>query len=146
MVWEQDNSNKNLSKSLVTLELNGDGRCKLTVHGRTFVVFSRLRSFNVTGFAEVTVKRQGLLVKNVDSNFALTFSQVQKLFLETNAVQPQTGMVNVLIENCQSVRLSNEVISKLRSFVFRRIGNLELSENTFKNAAEGSVIEKVSRE
>lgn len=136
-----------MSKSLVTLELNGDGRCKLTVHGQTFAVFSRLRSINVTGFAEVTIKRHGLLI-NSDSRFALTFSQLQTLFLDTNAVQPQAKLsyVDVLVENCQSVRLSNEVISKLRSFVFRGIGNLELSENTFKYAAENSVIEKVSQQ
>lgn len=144
MIWEPDSGNKNLSKSLVSLELNGDGRSKLTVHGRTFATFARLRSFNVSGFAELTVKQHGLLVKNVDLNFTLTIGRVHNVSLNTNAVQPTAGTVDALVEDCHTVRLSNEVVSKLRSFAFRRIESLELSKNTFKNAAEGSAIEKVS--
>lgn len=129
----------------MTLELTGDGHSsRLTVYGRTFAAFSRLRSFNVSGFAEVTVKQHGLLVKNADANFVLTIGRVRNLSLDTNAVQPTTGgTVDALIEDCHTVRLSKEVVSKLRSFAFRRIESLELSENTFKKAAEGSTIAKV---
>lgn len=147
VTWEPEsgnNNNNNLSKLLVTIELNGDGRSQLTVHGRTFAAFARLRSFNVSEFAEVTVKQHGLLVKNAGLNFALTISRVRNLSLDTNAVHPMAGTVDALVEDCHTVRLSKEVASKLRSFVFRRIDNLELSENTFQKAAEGSAIERVS--
>lgn len=143
MILEQNNNNGNLSQSLVALELNGDGHCNLTIYSKAFAVFSGLRSFNVTEFADVTIKRQGLNVKNVDSNLIVTISHVQRLYLDTNAIQPTFGKLDVLVEDCDTVRLGSEVVSKLRSFEFRRIANLELSNNTFKNAAMSTAIEMV---
>lgn len=139
---EQD---KNLTKSLAELVLSCDGRCRLTVRNKTFAVYNQLRSFAINGFAEVRIRRQGLHVRNKGPNFAVSIAGVQRLYLETSAVQPYAGTVDVVIEDCGEVRLASEVIAKLRSFVFRRIGSLALSENTFKNAADNSVIEKVKR-
>lgn len=84
-------------------------------------------------------------MKNASKHLAVIICKVGQLFLDTNAVQHQLGDVNMLIEDCDSVRLNNEAVSNLRSFTFRRIGKLELSENTFKLAAgKGSSIERVS--
>jgi hypothetical protein len=127
----------------VAIELNGDGRSSLTINIKTFVVFSGLKSFNITKFAQVTIRRQGLNVKNVDTNLAVTISHVQRLHLDTNAIQPTSGKLDVLVEDCNTVQLSSEVVSKLRSFEFHRIANLELSNNSFKNAAMSTAIERV---
>lgn len=146
MTLEQDKNS--LSKWLVAVELCGDGRGKLTVPGRTFALCTALRSFNVSGFAEVTVQRQGLMVKNAAEDtgrLAVAVGRVGRLQLETNALQPTAGTADVLIEDCDTVQLGSEVITRLRSFALRRIGRLELSENTFKNAAGGSTIEKVRK-
>ncbi|XP_026810755.1 uncharacterized protein LOC113552205 [Rhopalosiphum maidis] len=139
-IWEPD---KNLNKSLVLLDLNGDGRCNLTVSHKTLAAFVGLRSFNVTGFNQVTIRSQGVLAKNARTNFTVTISHVHKLYLDTNAFHPYDGTVDVLVEDCDVVGLGSEVVFKLQSFVFRRIGMLELSKNTFKNAAMGSSIKKM---
>ncbi|XP_025203959.1 uncharacterized protein LOC112600850 [Melanaphis sacchari] len=139
-IWEPD---KNLSKSLVVLDLNSDGRCNLTVSYKTLAAFVGLRSFNVTGFDQVIIRSQGILAKNARTNFTVTISHVRQLFLDTNAFHPYVGTVDVLVEDCDVVRLGSEVVFKLQSFVFRRIGILDLSKNTFKNAATGSSIKKM---
>lgn len=144
MTLQQD---ENLTKSLVELVLSCDGQCRLTIEKKKFVVYNQFRSFAINGFAEVRIKRQGLCIRNELRNFAVNISGVRTLTLETNAVQP-TGTVDILIENCGVVRLESEVIANLRSFVFRRIDSLELSENTFMNTfknatSNSSVIEKV---
>lgn len=140
---EQNNNNINLSQSLVAIELNGDGRTKLTINIKTFAMFSGLNSFNITNFDQVMIKRQGLNIKNVNSSLVVTISQVQRLHLDTNAIQPTSGKLDVLIQDCDTVFLCSEVVSKLRSFEFRRIANLELSNNSFKNAAMSTAIERV---
>lgn len=141
MIWESD---KNLTKSLVALELNGDGRCNLTVNNKSLAAFAGLRSFKVAGFDGVTVRSQGVMAKNARTDFTVAISRVQRLYLDTNAFHPYDGMVDVLVEDCDVVRMGSEVVFKLRSFMFRRIGVLHLSKNTFKNAAHGAAIQTVS--
>jgi len=126
----------------VVLDLNGDGRSNLTVSHKTLAGFVGLRSFNVTGFDHVTIRSQGVL-KNVRTNFMVTISRVHQLYLDTNAFHPYDGTVDVLVEDCDVVRLGSEVVFKLQSFAFRRIGALHLSKNTFKNAGMGSPIKQV---
>ncbi|XP_015365160.1 PREDICTED: uncharacterized protein LOC107162670 [Diuraphis noxia] len=140
VIWEPV---KNLNKSLVVLEFNGDGRCNLTINHRVLAAFAGLRSFNVTGFDLVTIRSQGMLAKYARTNFTVNISHVRQLYLDTNAFHPYDGTAEVLLEDCDVVRLGSEVVFKLRSFVFRRIRVLELSKNTFKNAATGSSIEKM---
>lgn len=141
MFWEPV---KNLNKSLVVLELNGDGPCNLTVNNKVLAAFAGLRSFNVTGFDRVTIRSQGVLAKNARTNFTVNISRVRQLYLDTNAFHPYDGTVDVLVEDCDVVRLASEVVFRLRSFVFRGIRVLDLSKNTFKNAATGSPIEQVT--
>jgi len=107
------------------------------------VAFAGLRLFNVSGFDRATIRSQGVLAKNARTNFTVNISHVRQLYLDTNAFHPHDGTVDVLVEDCDVVRLGSEVVSKLRSFVFRRIRDLDLSQNTFKNAGTGSSIEKV---
>lgn len=140
VIWEPV---KNLNKSLVVLELNGDGRCNLTVNNKVLASFAGLRSFNVTGFDRVTIRSQGVLAKYARTNFTVNISRARQLYLDTNAFHPYDGTVDVLVEDCDVVQLGSEVVFKLRSFVFRRIRVLDLSKNTFKNAATGSSIEKM---
>lgn len=136
---------KNLNKSLVVLELNGDGGpCNLTVNNKALAAFAGLRSFSVSGFDRVTIRSQGVLAKNARTNFTVNISRVRQLYLDTKAFLPYDGTVDVLVEDCDVVRLASEVVFRLRSFVFRRIRVLDLSKNTFKNAATaGSTIEQV---
>lgn len=146
VVWEQDNNNKSLIKPLVALELNGDGQPKLMLYGRAFADNFGMRSIHISGFAEVTIQRQGLRVRNpVDTNFSININKVRRLYLKTNAIQPIAGVVDVVLEDCERVWLDSEVVSRLRTFVFRRIKNLQLSENTFKKATDGLAIDTVRK-
>jgi len=136
---------KYLNKSLAVLELNGDGLCNLTVNHKVLAGLVGLRSLNVSGFDRATILSQGVLAKNARTNLTVEIGRVRQLFLDTNAFNPhdRDGTVDVLVEDCDVVRLDSEVVSKLRSFVFRRIRVLDLSKNTFKNAATGSSIKEV---
>lgn len=147
MIWEPPEPSNNktlLADTLTAVELRGDGQCRLTVHGRTFAAFAWLRTFTVSGFAEATVHRLGLQVKGrANTEITVTVAHVGLLRLDTEAVRPAAGVVDVTLEDCGSAWLDAEVAARLRSFTFRRIGRLHLSENTFKNAAEKSAIERV---
>eukprot|EP00102_Acyrthosiphon_pisum_P007590 XP_003242829.1 PREDICTED: uncharacterized protein LOC100572035 [Acyrthosiphon pisum] len=140
VVWE---TVKNLNKSLVVLELNGDGLCNLTINHKVLVAFAGLRSFNVSGFDRATIWSQGVLAKSARTNFTVNISHVRQLYLDTNAFNPRDGTMDVLVEDCDVVRLGSEAVSKLRSFVFRRIRVLDLSKNTFKNAGTSSSIKEM---
>lgn len=147
MVWESPdpgNDKTLLVDTVSAVELRGDGRCRLTVRGRTFAAFAGLRTFSVSGFAEATVQRLGLQVKGrADTGLTVTVARVGLLRLDTDAVRPAAGAVDVTLEDCSAAWLDAEVAARLRSFTFRRIGRLHLSGNTFKNAAEKSAIERV---
>lgn len=147
VIWEPPEPGDNktlLTDALTAVELRGDGRCRLTVRGRTFAAFAGLRTWSASGFAEATVQRLGLQVRGrADTGLTVTVARVGQLRLDTDAVRPAAGAVDVTLEDCGAAWLDAEVAARLRSFAFRRIGRLHLSENTFKNAAEKSAIERV---
>ncbi|XP_050541439.1 uncharacterized protein LOC126905605 [Daktulosphaira vitifoliae] len=145
VVWEHDISNKNLTKSLSMVSLSGEGDTSIIITGKTFSQAANLVSLTITGFGEVSIKKEGLQIKNKglpESVIWLVIKKAQRVYLDSGSIQPQTGVVDILIEDCDTVRLSQQIVSKLRMFTFRRIESLELSEKTFVEAAIG-VIEQI---
>ncbi|XP_050423072.1 uncharacterized protein LOC126834902 [Adelges cooleyi] len=129
-------------RSLSSIRLTGDGDTSITFIGRTFAQTTNLTMLVVSGFAEFTVKKDGLLIKNKDVGeitLNVEIDRVQKVYLDTNAIQLQAGTVDVTIRDCGTVRLSEKIVSKLKTFTFLRIGSLEMSKGTFEEAAVGAI-------